>query len=149
MMLGELQVLLALPDLKAPAAFRRVIEQENALGKPTGSSRQKSFCHLVQLYGLDVSQALFRVLLRFAGLDANAKVSLTNLPGITMNSVWTATGLTDCTTKTSATRGNISLRATPIATKFGRAGFASGPRMLKIVGTPRLFLTGAAKRIAG
>jgi hypothetical protein len=72
MMLGELQVLLAMPDLKAPAAFRRVIEQENALGKPTVSSRQKSFCHLVQLYGLDASQALFRVLLRFAGLDANA-----------------------------------------------------------------------------
>lgn len=68
MMLGELQLLLAISDLKAPVEFRRVIEQENVLGKPTVSSRQKSFRHLVELYGLDTSQALFRVLLRFAAL---------------------------------------------------------------------------------
>lgn len=68
MMLGEIQLLLAMPNLSEPADFRRVIEQENVLGKPTVSSRQKSFRHLVELYGLDASQALFRVLQRFAAI---------------------------------------------------------------------------------
>ena len=66
MMLGELQLLLALHNLKTPIEFRQVIEDDNALGKPTASSRRKSFRHLVELYGLDASQALFRTFLRFA-----------------------------------------------------------------------------------
>ena len=68
MMLQELLLLFQVPDLHGPADFRRVIEAENLLGKPTFTSRNKSFRHLVQLYGLDASQALFRVLLRFAAL---------------------------------------------------------------------------------
>jgi Chaperone of endosialidase len=44
-----------------------------------------------------------------AWLDVNAKVSIMNLPGITMNSVWTATNKADCTTKISATRGDICI----------------------------------------
>ncbi len=35
-----------------------------------------------------------------------------NLPSITMNSVWTATTQADCTTKTSATRGDICIAST-------------------------------------
>ncbi len=67
-MLSELQVLLASTGSKTLTEFRRAIEEENALSKPTVSSRQKSFRHLVELYGLDASKALFRVLLRFAAL---------------------------------------------------------------------------------
>ena len=50
---------------------------------------------------------------------------------------------------TSAISKCIRSLATPIAAAFGLAGFASGPRMLKIVGTPNSFRAGAANRIAG
>ncbi|MBK8536092.1 MAG: hypothetical protein IPL59_13750 [Candidatus Competibacteraceae bacterium] len=40
----------------------QVIVEENALEKPTLSSRKKSLRHLTELYGLDPSKALFRVL---------------------------------------------------------------------------------------
>ena len=36
-----------------------------------------------------------------------------------------------------------------MAAAFGRAGFASGPKILNTVGTPSSFRAGAAKRIAG
>jgi hypothetical protein len=44
-----------------------------------------------------------------AGLDANAKVSVANLPGITINSVWTATTKATCTLMASATRWDICI----------------------------------------
>ncbi|MBU2228451.1 MAG: hypothetical protein KJ936_12465 [Proteobacteria bacterium] len=42
--------------------FANAIVEENALEKPTLSSRKKSLRHLMELYGMDPSQALFRVL---------------------------------------------------------------------------------------
>ncbi|MBU2261625.1 MAG: DUF1819 family protein [Proteobacteria bacterium] len=42
--------------------FANAIVEENALEKPTLSSRKKSLRHLTELYGMDPSQALFRVL---------------------------------------------------------------------------------------
>ena len=47
-----------------------------------------------------------------AGLDANAKVSIANLPGITMNAVCTNTTLTACTGNASAVRGDICIATT-------------------------------------
>ena len=77
MMLSELLLLLqvhhstSMAD-SSVADFRRLIEEENLLGKPTFTSRHKSFRHMVELYGLDASQALFRVLLRFAAIHPDA-----------------------------------------------------------------------------
>ncbi len=71
-MLQELLLLVQAPHLTSLSDFRRVIEQENLLGKSILISRRKSFRHLVALYGLDESQALFHVLLRFAALAANS-----------------------------------------------------------------------------
>ena len=48
-----------------------------------------------------------------------------------------------------AMTGAISWLATPSAVALGWAGFARGPRKLKVVGTPNCFLTGATNRIAG
>ena len=52
--------------------FAKVIVEENVLEKPTLSSRNKSLRHLVELYGMDPSKALFRVLwdLGHADLDS-------------------------------------------------------------------------------
>lgn len=78
MMLSELMLLLQEnlhkdgAGLLSMADFRRLIEEENLLGKPTFTSRQKSFRHVVELYGLDASQALFRILLRFAAINGDA-----------------------------------------------------------------------------
>lgn len=46
--------------------YRRAIVDDNVLGKPTFSSREKTYRHLDQLYSLDPNKALFRVLRQFA-----------------------------------------------------------------------------------
>ena len=72
MMLSELLVLLQAHGSNGLTEFRRLIEEENLLGKPTFTSRHKSFRHLVELYGLESSHALFRVLLRLACVAKDA-----------------------------------------------------------------------------
>ncbi len=70
MMLSELTILAAAVVLEAPlSSYKTAILDDNALGKPTFASRDKSLRHLVQLYGLDPSLALFRVLRRLAESD--------------------------------------------------------------------------------
>jgi len=73
MMLPELRALLAaVPADAVRADYRAAIVDANVLGKPTFSSRSKSHEHLYELYGLDPSLALFRVLRRFALEDADS-----------------------------------------------------------------------------
>ncbi len=70
MMLTELRLLFAaVPAAAGRADYRAAILEGNALGKPTFSSRQKSEKHLYELYGLDPTLALFRLLRRFAAED--------------------------------------------------------------------------------
>jgi hypothetical protein len=67
MMLTELSALFAaLPPDADPGAYREAIVTENRLGKPTASSRTKTLSHLVELYGLDPAQLLFRSLRQLA-----------------------------------------------------------------------------------
>jgi hypothetical protein len=66
MMFNELRLLLQAPNVHSLQDIRRAVQEENVLGKPTFSSRKKSYEHLVQLYGLQTSAALFRVLVQFA-----------------------------------------------------------------------------------
>jgi hypothetical protein len=63
MMYLEMRALVqALPLEIAKPVFIRTIIEENILEKPTLSSRKKSLRHLEELYGMDPSKALFRVL---------------------------------------------------------------------------------------
>lgn len=62
----------AVPPDAARADYRSAIVDENALGKPTFSSRRKAEKHLYELYGLDPALALFRVLRRFAAADPDS-----------------------------------------------------------------------------
>lgn len=63
MMFLEMQALVrAMPVNVVKADFTSVIIDQNMLEKPTQSSRKKSLRHLLELYGMDPSQALFRVL---------------------------------------------------------------------------------------
>jgi hypothetical protein len=49
--------------------FAKAIVDDNILDKPTLASRKKSLRHLTELYGLDPSKALFRVLWNLAQVD--------------------------------------------------------------------------------
>lgn len=73
MMLDEMaQLQAAFPITANRSDFQTAIERDNLLGKPTLSSRQKSYRHLVELYGLDQEQALFRVLRHIGALDSSS-----------------------------------------------------------------------------
>ena len=63
MMFLEMRTLVrALPLTATKNDFTKAIVEENVLEKTTLSSRKKSLRHLVELYGMDPSKALFRVL---------------------------------------------------------------------------------------
>jgi hypothetical protein len=49
--------------------YQRMIVEDNLLGKPTLSSRQKTHRHLVELYGLEPSLPLFRIFRKLADED--------------------------------------------------------------------------------
>ena len=67
MMLNELTRLLQSTSSTATTdQYRHAIVEENLLGKPTYSSRLNTFKHLSDLYSLDGSLTLFRLLRRFA-----------------------------------------------------------------------------------
>ena len=63
MMFLEMATLVrAMPQIVTKDDFFEAIVAENLLEKPTLSSRKKSLRHLIELYGMDTSKALFRVL---------------------------------------------------------------------------------------
>ena len=63
MMFMEMCILVrALPVAMSGDEIIAAIVEENILGKPTLSSRKKSAYSLKQLYGMDPSKVLFRVL---------------------------------------------------------------------------------------
>lgn len=79
LMLSELNLVLARTGPQATVAEVGVaIIDENILGKPTTSSRIKTYRHLVELYGMDPSRALYRTLRRLFTLDPSA------LPGLAL-----------------------------------------------------------------
>jgi hypothetical protein len=73
MMLNEMRLLVSsLPLTVSIPDFAKAIVDENILEKPTLSSRKKSLSHLIELYGLDQSKALFRVFWDFAHADGDS-----------------------------------------------------------------------------
>jgi hypothetical protein len=73
MMLLEMRALVrAMPLTVAKDHFTKTIVEENVLDKPTLSSRKKSLRHLRQLYGMDTSKALFRVLWELGHADVDS-----------------------------------------------------------------------------
>ena len=73
MMLDELTLLIrgTRPDASKEALKKAVVE-ENLIGKPTASSRKKTFDHLRRAYGLDANTALWRVLRQFVQREPQA-----------------------------------------------------------------------------
>ena len=73
MMLLEMRTLVrAMPRTVARDEFTTAIVEDNVLGKPTLSSRKHSLRHLIHLYGMDTSKAVFRVLWELGHGDIEA-----------------------------------------------------------------------------
>lgn len=75
MMLDELQSLLSHVDNLEAAKddYLRAIKEDNCLRKRSGENRVLSAKHLVELYALDSSLAIFRALLRFWRRDEESR----------------------------------------------------------------------------
>lgn len=77
MMLKELSLLLEKVGSNARAnAYRAAIVDENALGKPTQTTRQRTAKRLAELYCLDPACTLFRLLRHFWAADPAARPML-------------------------------------------------------------------------
>jgi len=93
MMLEELGTLLAhvnQPDA-SKADYRRAIVDENCLGKRSGKTRVLTCGHLVDLYSLDPSIAIFRTLLYFWHRDAGGQPLLALLCACARDPVFRST----------------------------------------------------------
>ncbi len=78
MMLGELSLVLEHvgPKAKADEYVAAVVEQ-NVLGKPTQTTRKRSAQRLVELYALDQTRPVFRLLRHFWTADVFARPLVT------------------------------------------------------------------------
>jgi len=77
MMLNELQLLLENVNATAPAsAYSDAIMEDNVLGKPTRTTRQRTLTRLKQLYSLDPGISLFRLLRHFWPANNDAQPML-------------------------------------------------------------------------
>jgi hypothetical protein len=73
-MLADLETLLASVEGEASNAdYRRVITEDNVLGKKTVSTRRLSGQRLTELYGLDADVTLFRILRRLWQSDSASR----------------------------------------------------------------------------
>jgi hypothetical protein len=73
MMLQELTLLLSGTSEQASrAAIQKAVVEDNLLGKPTASSREKTFQHLRRAYGLETNTVLWRTLRQFAKREPRA-----------------------------------------------------------------------------
>lgn len=80
MMLGELSLVLEHVPAKAkPDEYVAAIVEQNVLGKPTQTTRKRTAQRLVELYGLDQTRPVFRLLRQFWTADAPARPMLAYL----------------------------------------------------------------------
>jgi hypothetical protein len=83
MMLEELSLLFAETSDEAKRAdYAAAIIESNCLSKPTASTRRLTNQRLGELYGLDSSIALFRILRKLWGLDASGRPLLALLAAL-------------------------------------------------------------------
>jgi hypothetical protein len=77
MMLSELSLILEHVGAKAKADdYRAAIVEQNVLGKPTQTTRKRTAERLVELYALDQTRPVFRLLRHFWTADASARPML-------------------------------------------------------------------------
>jgi len=84
MMLGELSLVLEHVGPKAKAGeYLAAIVEQNVLGKPTQTTRKRTAQRLVELYALDQTRPVFRLLRHFWTADVSARPMLAYLAATT------------------------------------------------------------------
>jgi hypothetical protein len=83
--------LAAVPADARPAAYRRALIEENSLGKQTVATRRLTFQRLRELYAMDPSIALFRILRRLWDLDTGSHALLALLISLARDPLLLAT----------------------------------------------------------
>lgn len=115
MMLSELALLLDKVPASAPSdAYITRIVEDNALGKPTQTTRKRTAQRLVELYALDPTCPLFRLLRHFWPTDSSAKPMLALLAAAARDPV-----LRDMTPVVVAIPLGTLLTADQVAKKLG------------------------------
>lgn len=115
-MMQELALLLAhVPANSPPEAYATAIIEENILGKPTRTTRQRSSRRLVELYSLDPGVTLFRLLRHFWPADSAGQPMLALLIAAARDPL-----LREATPLVLAARAGESVNATGIAEQLDR-----------------------------
>jgi hypothetical protein len=92
MMLDEISAVLStVPSASKPDAYAHAVVEENCLGKQTAATRRHSLQHLRELYSLDPSVPLFRVLTRVWHVDAAGRPLLALLSSLARDPLLRAT----------------------------------------------------------
>ena len=92
LMLAELSLLLeSVPGEAAPAAYRDAVLSDNCLGKRTAATRAISFQRLKELYSLDETVPLFRVMRRLWAQSDPSRPLLALLMGLARDPLLRAT----------------------------------------------------------
>jgi hypothetical protein len=91
-MLAELSALLSIePQPSDRAGYAEMIVQDNRLGKQTAATRRLSYTRLGELYALDPTVPLFRILRRLWLLDETGRPLLALLAGLARDPLLLAT----------------------------------------------------------
>jgi hypothetical protein len=91
-MLAELSTLLSIePQPSGRAEYAELIIQDNRLGKQTAATRRLSYTRLGELYALDPTVPLFRILRRLWRLDETSRPLLALLTGLARDPLLLAT----------------------------------------------------------
>lgn len=81
------ELLRAVPVGAPHERYREAIVDENVLGRPTQTGRQRSFRHLRELYFLDPSRCEFAALRRLWDVDAEAQPLMAGILAVTRDSI--------------------------------------------------------------
>ncbi len=146
MMLAELALVLNRVDANAPAeAYRSAIIEDNVLGKPTRTTRERSAKRLAELYALAPDCTLFRLLRHFWPADPSSQPMLAFLlaaardtllremaplvVGIKLNEVVTASAIGEHLAQQFASRfrpTTLHSTAQNLASSWTQAGYLRG-----------------------
>jgi hypothetical protein len=111
MMLGELSLILEHVGPKAKAGdYLAAVVEQNVLGKPTQTTRKRTAQRLVELYALDQTRPVFRLLRHFWTADASARPMLAYLAAAARDPL-----LRDSTSFVVALPAGAAVNATQIA----------------------------------
>lgn len=150
MMLPELTVLLSTAPPSAPRdELRRLIVEENLLGKRTASNRGRADAYLSQLYGLDPAIPIYRLLRRLWDADPTARPALALLTSCARDPLLRAAapGLLAIPVGEAVDAARLTGALSTVASRFTPATLASTSRNVGATFTQSGYLRGKLHKV--